>query len=155
MIFHLNFSFSNLCFLIIIYWRSLRQKNFPYRRGNAANEVGSDLKRYFDFIFSCVLQNTFKIYLHFNHIQCDRESLKEFSSFCVALSEELFKSTLWVSFEKGKILKFVFFFLFFLHKKQKNLNKNLKTKKIISKRKKAKKRNEVIFFSIFFYFCLF
>jgi len=81
-------------FIFVYEIRSLRQKCFPYRCGNAANDVGSDLKRYFDFIFSCVLQNTFKIYLHLNHIHCDRKSLKEFSSFCVHLAEELFKSTL-------------------------------------------------------------
>lgn len=74
-------------------YRSLRQKNFPYRCGNAANSVGSDLKRYFDFIMSCVLQNTFKIYLHFNHIECDTESLEEFSNFCVQLAFELFESS--------------------------------------------------------------
>ena len=82
-----------MIFIFIIH-RLLRQKCFPYQCGNAANGVGSDLKRYFDFILSCVLQNTFKIYLHLNYIQCDRESPKEFSSFCVALAEELFKSTL-------------------------------------------------------------
>jgi hypothetical protein len=41
--------------------RALRQKCFPYRCGVATKSVGSDLKRYFDFILSSALHNTFKI----------------------------------------------------------------------------------------------
>jgi len=60
------------------------------------------MKRYFDFILSSVLHNTFKIYEYINSSSSDisggdeeREHGKdhEFSTFCVLLAEELFDSS--------------------------------------------------------------
>ena len=91
---------------LIVFIRALRQKSFPYRCGSAANSVGSDLKRYFAFILSSVLHNTFAIYEHYNGITTaaaavaaseeeeEKGQTQQFSSHCVHLVEELFDSTL-------------------------------------------------------------
>lgn len=91
----LSFSFS---FTLI--YRSLRQKSYPYRCGSISQTgVGSDLKRYFDFIFSSVLHNSFKIFEYFSGVPAAAAENEEYSNngfsvFCIALAEELFQSTL-------------------------------------------------------------
>ena len=58
--------------------RSLRQRNFPYRCGPAAQSSGSDLKRYFDFILSSVLHNTFEIFeQQVNDLQQQQRNVSE------------------------------------------------------------------------------
>jgi hypothetical protein len=83
-------------------YRSLRQKSYPYRCGSISQTgVGSDLKRYFNFIFSCVLHNSFKIFECFSGIPAAAAAAEakedyfnnRFSVFCIALAEELFQST--------------------------------------------------------------
>jgi hypothetical protein len=79
----------------------LRQRNFPYRCGPAAQSSGSDLKRYFDFILSSVLHNTFEIFeQQVNDLQqqqrnvSEEDSQKQFSTNCIQLAEEMIASTL-------------------------------------------------------------
>ena len=74
--------------------RSLRQKCFPYRcsSNNRGESGGSDLKRFFDFVFSCVLRNTFKIYEFLTKTDGKGSHKLSFSSHCILLSEELFDS---------------------------------------------------------------
>lgn len=83
----------------------MRQKCFPYRCGSIAHTgVGSDLKRYFDFIFSSVLHNSFKIFESFSgtssaaaassSVEGEKDEHSGFSAFCITLAEELFQSTL-------------------------------------------------------------
>lgn len=73
-------------------YRSLRQRHFPHRCGG----VGSDLKRYFDFILSGVLHNTFVIFDHAMSLRSDQTTSSEmsFAKHCEILAEELMSSTL-------------------------------------------------------------
>lgn len=72
--------------------RSLRQKCFPYRCSKN-KEGGSDLKRYFDFVLSCILHNTFKIYEYATETDQKGSDHLPFSEHCIVLSQELFDST--------------------------------------------------------------
>ena len=80
--------------------RSLRQRNFPYRCGPAAQSSGSDLKRYFDFILSSVLHNTFETFeQQVNDLQqqqrnvSEEDSQKQFSTNCIHLAPKFAFST--------------------------------------------------------------
>lgn len=74
--------------------RSLRQRCFPYRCGSIqkGDSAGSDLKRFFDFILSNVLRNTFKMFEFLTKTDEGNHKLS-FSSHCILLAEELFDST--------------------------------------------------------------
>jgi len=70
-----------------------RQKCFPYRCGSIqkGESAGSDLKRFFDFILSNVLRNTFKIFEFLTKTDEGNHKVS-FSSHCILLAEELFDS---------------------------------------------------------------
>jgi len=72
--------------------RSLRQKCFPYRC-SSNKDGGSDLKRYFDFILSCVLSNTFKIFEFVTNTSERDENHISFGMHCQHLACELYDST--------------------------------------------------------------
>ena len=64
--------------------RSLRHRSYPHQmRGDE-----SDLKRYFDYILSCVLHNTFAIYNYIHDLD------RSFQDLSLELSMELFQDSL-------------------------------------------------------------